>query len=373
MLNTLPVAPAARAPRGLVRVSDEAIDGWIDWSVSRNTYYQADTFRVTFAVRLLSPQRNEAWFSELKEGFVEIFGGLPLDPENYTDADLTSQIYGRIDDVEFDIVRGTIDLVGRDLTAVFIDAKTSMQYQNMTSSEIAKKLAESHGLTAEVVPTTTKVGTYYVRDHARMQQERSEWDLLTYLAANEGYLCYVRGKTLHFRPRPTEPGEPYVIRWEPPNEDNAAPQANVESLEFSRSLTVAKGVTVVVRSWNTKQKAGFTASYPNKGRTTQAGAASPFGGTQVYSFVFPGLTQEQATQKAIQLHREITSHEMKLRATLPADELLDPTAVIQVEGTGTKFDQTYYPVSVTKRMSLRGGYTMTVDAKNHNPETVPSP
>ncbi|AOY90390.1 hypothetical protein BKK79_00025 [Cupriavidus sp. USMAA2-4] len=39
-------------------------------------------------------------------------------------------------------------LIGRDLTAVFIDAKTSMQYQNLTSSQIAEKLAAAHGLSA---------------------------------------------------------------------------------------------------------------------------------------------------------------------------------------------------------------------------------
>lgn len=373
MQNTLPVVPAVRAPRGIVRVSDEQIQGWESWSVSCNTYYQADTFRVTFAESMLTSARNAAWFSELVEGFVEIFAGFPLDPSNYSETDLQSQIYGRIDDIDYDPVRRTIELTGRDLTAVFIDAKTSLQYQNLTSSQIATKLAESHGLTAVVTPTKDLVGTYYARDHARMQEERSEWDLLTYLAANEGYLCYVKGKTLYFQPRPIEQGDPYVIRWEPPTDERAAWQANVQEMEFSRSLTVAKGVSVVVRSWNAKQKAGFTAYYPSKGKTTQAGKAAPFGGTQLYSFVFPGLTQEQATKKAIELHREITSHEMKFRARLPADNILDATMPILVEGTGTKFDQTYFPVSITKQMSILAGYTMQIEAKNHNPDTVPSP
>ncbi|NOV25886.1 hypothetical protein E5S69_20500 [Cupriavidus necator] len=373
MQNTLPVVPAVRAPRGIVQISGEQVRGWESWTVSRNTYYQADTFRVKFAESLLTPERDAAWFSALTEGFVEVFGGFPLDPENYTETELDSLIYGRIDDIEYDPARRTIELIGRDLTAVFIDAKTSLQFQNLTSSQIAIKLAESHGLTADVTPTKELVGTYYARDHARMVEERSEWDLLTYLASNEGYLCYVKGKTLYFHPRPTDQGDPYVIRWEPPTDDRAARQANVQEMEFSRSLTVAKGVSVVVRSWNAKQKQGFTAYYPSKGKTIQAGKAVPFGGVQVYSFVFPGLTQDQATQKAIELHREITSHEMKFWARMPADNILDPTMMIQVEGTGTKFDQAYYPVSVTRQMSLSTGYSMRVEAKNSNPETVPSP
>lgn len=373
MQNTLPATPEARAPRGIVRLNDEQVVGWVDFTVTNNTYYQADTFRVNFAEGLLPPDRDANWLSALTEGFVEPFAGFPADPENFTERDLASQIYGRIDDIEYDPARGLVTLIGRDLTAVFIDAKTSMQYQNLTSSQIAEKLAAAHGLSATVTPTTTLVGTYYARDHARMQEERSEWDLLTYLANNEGYLCYVRGKTLYFQPRPTEQADPYVIRWEQPTDERASRLANVTDMQFQRSLTVAKGVVVVVRSWNSKQKNGFTAYYPSKGKTTQAGKATPFGGTQVYSFVFPGLTQEQATQKAIELHREITSHEMKFWATLPADEILTATMPILVEGTNTKFDQTYYPVSITRQMSVTAGYAMRVEAKNHNPDTVPSP
>ncbi|WP_157128305.1 hypothetical protein [Cupriavidus sp. USMAA2-4] len=46
---------------------------------------------------------------------------------------------------------------------------------------------------------------------------------------------------------------------------------------------------------------------------------------------------------------------------------------ILVEGTNTKFDQIYYPVSITRQMSVTAGYAMRVEAKNHNPDTVPSP
>lgn len=373
MLNTLPAVAAVRAPRGIVRINDEQTIGWIDWTVDQNTYYHADTFRVVFDEYLLPADRNADWLSSIDEGFVEIFGGYPADPTSYTESDLTSQIYGRIDDIDYDPASRQFTLTGRDLTAAFIDTKTSLQYQNMTSSQIAEKLAAAHGMSASVTKTTELVGTYYTRDHARMSEERSEWDLLTYLASNEGFLCYVRGKTLYFHPRPTDTGEPYVIRWEQPTTERAARQANVEDMQFSRSLTVAKGVVVVVRSWNTKQKGGFTASYPSKGKTIQAGKATPFGNSQIYSFRFPGLTQDQATKKAMELHREITSHEMKFWARMPVDDLLTPTVTVEVEGTGTKFDQTYFPVSISKRMSMSEGYNMSIQAKNHSPESEPSP
>lgn len=373
MQNTLPATPSVRAPRGIVRLSNQRIDGWVSWTVTQNTFYEADTFRATFAESLLTTERDAAWFSALTEGFVEIFAGFPADPASFTDAELDSLIYGRIDLVDYDPVRHVVELTGRDLTSVFIDTKVSADYQNMTSSAVATKLAESHGLTPLVTATKETIGSYYLRDHVQISYDRSEWDLLTYLAAAEEFDCYVTGKALYFGPKPTGKAEPYVIRWEPANDERASPLANIQELDFSRNLTVARGVVVVVRSWNDRQKNGFTAYYPSKGKTTQAGKATPFGGTQIFSYVVPNKTQQQAFQIAQQRHREITSQEMKLRARLPGDNLLAGKTPIQVEGTSTKFDQLYYPMTITRQMSVTDGYTMTVEAKNQNPESVPLP
>ncbi|WP_439671404.1 phage late control D family protein [Cupriavidus necator] len=338
--------------------------------MNNNSYYQADTFRVTFAANALPAETDANWLSDQKEAFVEIFAGFPADPQNFSETDLDSLIYGQVDDVEYDPVATTVTLTGRDMTAAFIDTKTSVQYQNLTSSQIATKLAEAHGLTASGPATKTPAGTFYAYDHVSMTDERSEWDLLTYLAENEGFLCYIRGTTLHFEPRPTEQGDPYVIRWAV--DENGLPSANVQDLNLSRSMTVAKGVTVVARSYNTKQKQGFTAYYPSKGKTTQPGQASPSSNRQVYTIRRGGLTQEAVTQLAQKTHREITQHEMKLWARLPADNILTQTAMVRLEGTGTKFDQDYYVDSITRSMSVDHGYSMTVSAKNHNPESVPA-
>jgi phage protein D len=370
-LNSLPALPVARSPRAIVKVAGVIVPAWTGWSVDNNTFYQADTFRVQFAANALPAETDAAWFSDQSEAFVEIFAGFPADPINFSETDLTSLIYGRVDDIDYDPVSTTITLTGRDLTAAFIDAKTSIQYQNLTSSQIATKLAEAHGLTPVVTATKTRAGNIYAYDHVRQMDQRSEWDLISFLADEEGFLAYVKGRELHFEPRPEGDGDPYEIRWEV--DEQGLPAANVEDLVLSRSLTVAKGVTVVVRSWNAKQAKGFTAYYPSKGKTTQPGKASPFGNQQIYTIVRGGLTQDQATQLAQRTHREITQHEMKLRARLPADDLLTTTTKLRLSGTNTKFDQDYYVDAITRSMSLSEGYAMTVSAKNHNPETVPSP
>lgn len=60
---------------------------------------------------------------------------------------------------------------------------------------------------------------------------------------------------------------------------------------------------------------------------------------------------------------------MKLRARLPADQILTPTDTLRLTGTGTGFDQDYLIDSITRSMSLSEGYVMDISAKNINKGT----
>jgi len=373
--NTLPVIPQARAPRGLVKLNGEVVPGWIDWQVDNNTFYQADTFRVRFASSMLPAAYGPAWFASQSAITVELLAGFPADPAAFSAAELDSLFYGKVDDITYDPTSTLIELSGRDLTADLIDNKTTEKWQNLTSSQIVTKIAQRHGLNPKVAATKTKAGKYYEIDHVRLTHQRSEWDLLTWLAHQEQYVVYVRGQDLHFEPMPSASTDPYVLEWTPPTADNAAPGFNGKTILFARNLTLAKDVIVEVRSWNAKNKKGFTkkAQATHNKNTVLSGAAQPIGEAQTYSFTVPGLTPEQALQFAQNKLREITAHEVKMTATLPADNVLLPTDVIQVRGTATPFDQIYYPDSIVRTMSLSDGYAMTVNAKNHSPESVVAP
>ena len=371
MLNTIPAQPAGRQPRGIVRLNGAPVSGWVEWSVTSNTYYEADTFHVSFAASALPAAANANWFSTQREVFVELLAGFPTNVDDPNAAELVSQIYGRVDDIEFDPVSTLITLTGRDLTAAFIDAKITGQWQNQRSSDIATGLALAHGLAPIVTQTKTNVGTYYKHDQVRMQADRSEWDMLAWLAREEGFVCYVAGKELHFEPDSRETADPYVIHWEQPTQTASIPTANVQELSFSRSLTVAKGVIVTVRSTSLTKKSAVVQSYPRNPKGIKPGMSSPFGAAQNYQFTMAaGKTANDVQQYAQQRYNEIIAHEMKLRARLPGDNLLTTKNVIRVEGTGTAFDQTYFPNVITRTMSIGDGYTMTIDAKNHNPDTV---
>jgi len=367
MINQ-PIQPQARQPRGVVKINGVRTQ-WVSWELDNNAFYQADTFRVKLA---LSAQPDPTIFASASELDVEIFAGFPADPANYTEAELKSLIYGLVDDVTYDPVQAVVELSGRDFTSVLVDTKTTDKWPNLTASQIAEQIAKAHDLTPVVTATTAKVGTYYEIDHARLSTQRSEWDVLTYLANEEGYMVYVRGRELHFEPRPSPDAEPYVLTWQAPTTERGHAIFDGKSVMFSRNLTLAKDVTVYVRSWNAKNNQGFTqkAKSARTKNTVLKKAAQPIGEPQVYTFNIPGLTPEQALQRAQSLLREITAHEVKMTAHLPADNVLDITKMIQVVGTGTAFDQMYYPDSIIRQMSLSDGYQMTIHGKNHSPESV---
>lgn len=372
MLNSVPLQSTARQPRGVVKINGDVAAGVVEIEVDNNSFYEADTFRVTLALSAQPPARNLAWWALQSDISVECLIGLPANPDAYTASDLPSLILGKVDDLGIDPVRGEITLVGRDLTSVLVDSKTTEKFVNQTASQIATTFAKRHGLTPVVTATTTKAGKYYELDHARLTSQMSEWDLLTYLAQDEGFIVYVKGMELHFEPAPTSTVNPYVLQYEAPTADRAAPLLNATSLQFSRNLTLAKDVIVKVHSWNLKQKTGFTVTVTatHNTKTVLSGLPQPTGNAQTYSYIMPNLTREQALIRAQALARQITQHEVHLTAKLPGDEKLDITTPLQVQGTGTAFDQVYYPDNIVRRFSAWEGYRMEISAKNHNPNSM---
>jgi phage protein D len=361
--------PTARSPRGAVKVNGEIIEGWVEFEVENVGYYSADTFHCTFAASLLPAGRNVNWFSQQQDMYVELFIGFPANPDLYRTAELSSWIYGQVDDIDVDPVTGLITVSGRDLTRVFIDKKTTQKWPNQTSSQIAAALAKEHGLSSVITPTKTKTGKYYEIDHVTIANEQSEWDILNYLADSEGFKVWVRGQTLYFMPAPDPANTaPYQLIWQP-SMQGGSPVANFEQIKLKRALTVSRGVQVKIRSWNKKQAKGFTVSYPATAKSIKVGKSSIGAGAQVYSKRVPNLTHDQALQYAQNWYQQIVAHEMTLDVTMPGDNNLDTTSIIRVSGTGTAFDQLYYPDAITRHLSFSGGYSMTVAAKNHSPDS----
>lgn len=366
MKNVLPVVPSARAPRCLIKVNGVQIPGMISFEVTENGFFEADSFRAEFAVSKFPDGYGPSWWGDTAPITVEIFAGFPTDPTAFTAADLESLFYGQVDEVGYSPNGTVIDISGRDLTGRFIDTKTDEKYPNLTASQIATKLAQAQGLTPKVTVTTTRVGAYYEIDNVTLQDNRTQWDLLTYLAQHENFIVFTKGQELHFEPPPELTAEAYVFQWIPPADVGGPPQGNFTSLKVSRSLTLAKDITVTVRSWNARQKKAFI-------RKATVSHKSHAGNVQNYTYNIPGLTPDQAQQRATKLAEDLAKHERKATIDGPADNLLQRTDIVQIKGTGTSWDQAYFINSLTRAMSVGEGYHWSIELKNHSTDSTVTP
>lgn len=372
MLNTVPLPSQARNPRALIKINDNTVREVEYVEYVENNFYLSDSFHVKMPLYNLQEALNiEYWLSQ-PAILVEVFVGFPKNPLSYGVGDLDSLILGGINNLQVRLFDngGYVEFDGFDLSKKFVDNKTTEKYPNLTASDIAIKLAQKEGLTPVVTTTTQKVGYYYTQDYVQLQNEVTEWDLLVYLAQKEGFQVFVRGKSLYFQPRPLTSPNPYLLQATT-LENGQLACFNGETLVVSRNLNYARDVIVKIRSWNARSglvEAQATAT-PNK-KTALAAAAQPIGEAQTFQYVIPGLTKEQALIQAQKLLEDITLHERVLEARVPGDNLLRKDSVISLKGVSISADQSYYPDTITRRISPTDGYSIEVRAKNHSPQSI---
>jgi phage protein D len=342
MAGSLPGTDVARAPRPEVLADGAALVGVLEAEVISNNYYAADRFQVRMALDA-SPATAAFWASA-GEVMLEIrmaLAGLPV-----------SLIQGGVDRVRLDPVRRLVTLEGRDLTLRLIEARTQESFVNRTASEVAEILATRHGLSTQVTRTTTKIGRYYQDEHDRItlgqfSRAMTEWDLLTWLARQEGFDVFVRGTTLTF-----QPAEDAARIFPLAVQDTTA-------LQVERALTLARDIEVTVKSWNSRQQSAFTkkarASGQRQGNTDAV---------QRHVLVRPNLTEDEALKLAQATLAELTRHRMVLSATMPGELSLAPRDTVLLRGTGSVFDQSYVVEDIARRISVQHGFIQHIRARS---------
>jgi phage protein D len=347
---------ARRSPLARITANGVSVPGLIEVEVSCNNHFSADTFSASFALNVGSPFGSSFWASELN---ISIEVSFSLDATSFVNL-----FTGTVDTIAINATRGLVHIAGRDLSAQLIEARTEETFSNRTSSEIASLLANRHGLTPNVVQTTTLVGRYYQDEHDRItlgqfSRSTTEWDLLVFLAQQEGFDLSVAGTTLNFLSSTNTVRAPYVIS-----------PTNCIDMTLERRLTLAKDITVTVKSWNSRQNRAFTQTMTaTSGTDSTSDGASDY---QQYIFVHPNLTADQALNLAQQKFADLVMHERVVEFVVPGDLFLTPLGQLLVTGTGTDFDQTYHIDLVERHLSMNDGFTQRVRAKGSSPRSKPT-
>ena len=328
----------------------------LSFEVESNNHFAADTWECSLALAGLPKTLGPAFWASQAPITVQLCAGLNGPPS-------TSLILGSADRIAIDAVSGEIHLSGRDRTAVFLEARTTEKFQDHTSSEIVTELAARHNLKAQVTPTKPWIGQYNVRQNAQLSDGETEWSLLTYLAAQEGFDLFFSGDTLYFQPPAPQSVQPYLVTYLPSATGRMA-SGTVLTLQCSRTLPLASDITVQVQSWNVREERAVAAQASGT-RTGSGGAAA-----QIYRFRKPGLDQAQAQQLARKKLSEITQQERVISWTEPANLTLTPRDQVRLQGTGTAWDQLYVISHICRRMSFSGGFSMQGRATAGSPRSI---
>jgi hypothetical protein len=93
---------------------------------------------------------------------------------------------------------------------------------------------------------------------------------------------------------------------------------------------------------------------------------------QDFVVVRPNLTGDQAQQLAQSTLQDITRNERTISFSAPGDSTLTPWSLLELGGTGTDYDQVYYPQKVSYHIDVKHGFEMSVEAKNHTTASTES-
>jgi phage protein D len=330
----------------LVEINGRETSGLLQAAITSTNRFAADAYSLTFA--LGSPPLSDlSFWSSLSSGSVEIFAG--CSPAGAT----TGLITGMIDSLQIDAVRGTAAIEGRDLSSSLVDSYRQGDFVNQTASEVVAAIANRHGLSATVSPTSGLIGRYYGDGYTRLStgqfsKLRSDWDLVVQLARENGFDAFVQGNGLFFQPSSTTPAT--IIPLTP---------GLVQNLRFERTLSITEDATARVQTWNSQNMASY-----DSGANQSSGSAnsSTVSSNQPYLFSTSNFTSAQVTQAAARYSAEVSRLQTTLLAEMPWDLRMTPRTGLMITGTMSSFDGPYLIDSVDRHHSSTSGSKQTIRA-----------
>lgn len=260
---------------------------------------------------------------------------------------------GTADNIEPDFTRGTIKLSARDKSKGPIGKKSIEDFRNKTPAEIVQEIAGRHGLAAVIEGAATGFAgrKQQKEDFVHLTHHISEWTLVQHLADREGLVAFVQKNKLFFVEIDSALFGGVNVVFVPPTRRSHA-LGNEIDLSCSRNLEAGKRCKCKVRSWNVKKKQAIEG-------TAEAGSGE---GERELEYSHPQLEEDQARRIAEKRVREVTRQEMCCRVTMPGQASVSPPMKLNLSGTGTIFDQTYFIDNAHHRVG--NGYRMSLTAKN---------
>jgi hypothetical protein len=176
---------------------------------------------------------------------------------------LVAMFTGLLDQQSFDWERMELSVGGPDMTGIFSDPSATLSsldpgQASQSASELVKSIVKKHnakgttGLVADVAATEQGAGELLGDDVVTTRTaQQTEWDVLSKLAQDIGYVLYAEGTTIHFKPIPA-PGPPQDLYYR--SKAGKSPIMNVKTDRKPHSM---RDYQVQVNSYSTEHNKVF--------------------------------------------------------------------------------------------------------------------
>lgn len=257
-----------------------------------------------------------------------------------------SLITGEIDEVDFDYIKGTVSVTGRDASAKLHAQKSSEKWANKQPGDIIQDIAGRVGLSPQIDPLAIKAGRIIQIDWTKLTDGISYGSVVHKLAEFMGAHWYVQGSNLVVKTNGST-SAPYVINYSP----GPPKVSDAISLRIRRNVQAGKPIKVDVKSWHSRKKHNFVG-------TTMIGGN---GSTQNYVYHVPSLTQDHADQHSKAKAKDHARHEIEVTVECVGDPSIVVSQPLQLNGTA--FAQSFDIDSIEHRFGM-SGHVMVINAKS---------
>ncbi len=233
-------------------------------------------------------------------------------------------------------------------------------FQNVTDSDVARRIAGEAGLQADVL-STREVHEYL------FQSNQTNLEFLHQRATAVGYLLYVQGKKLCFKPM-TSGGPAVELKW------------GATLSEFRPRMTTIEQVnTITARGWDPRSRKEIVSDatsgkgMPDIGQKKQGGDVSK----EAFKINAPFLISPRPTHNQVgadQLAKAVADRQAERFIEAEGSCLGNPSIVagtsLKIESIGNRFSGTYFVTSATHAYNANQGFSTRFSISGQTPSTL---
>ncbi|WP_340701673.1 hypothetical protein [Brevibacillus borstelensis] len=349
-----------------ITINGKQVSNWFSFRVERNGLGAVDSFEVKLPWEVTDKPLDPLLYSGSNQSADLVFGAAKVrievgfegegEPSLLIEGDMDYPTWN------FDTTDGeVVTLYGRSYAARAFDFKETVKMQNLTSTAAFKQIAATHGL-IPVVPQESQalVGEYVKEDHANVNREVSNWDLVLYLAQNDGFTTQVYGDQWFYGPREMLPNykkDPLVFTWGH-NIDNG--------LIIERAPNAARNLIVEVISYipGGIKKRGVGQKKGQRIVEKASFAGSSSGHKYVQRYYYPGITRDEAQRRARSILQELSRQQIYGSFSTDFFPDLSNDRRIVLYGVGKGLSQIYFTPKIVVTGSRDEGLKAEVTFTN---------